>query len=267
MEVLMNVSERGKKWLIVIVSVLVVIIGVNGIVRAIFSDYGIDFSTEFYTVVLLIFLGITIPYLIAVIEKNTISINSISDLSKAELISSQEGLFDNLLSESILSDEIYTHMLSDPPKKINQNAVDYFDLTHKKIMDGSIKKFSRIASVNSKDKAVWILDTLFELKDTPSFSLAIKYVDHKSPLAAIHLCIKENTSSVFVWPTVVPGGQGKAFFVQNRSIVDGMKSEHQREFDHSIKLKYGPVINYKELKYLAEEYDLEQHESYLALCE
>ena len=262
----MDISEKTKKWSKVIVSVLIVVVGINGMLKVTFSDLGIDFSSEFYISILLIFLGITIPYLIAAIEKNTVSVNSISDLSKAELIKSQESLFDNLLNESILSDEIYTHMLSDPPRKINQNAVDYFDRIHKKVMDGSIKKFSRIASVNTKEKATWILDTLLELKDTPSFSLAIKYVDHNSPLATIHLCVKESDPTVFVWPTVVPGGQGKAFFVKNKFIVDGMKSEHQREFDHSIKLKYGPVIDYENLEHLATEYELKKHKSYIALC-
>ena len=30
------------------------------------------------------------------------------------------------------------------------------------------------------------------------FSLAIKYVDHNSPLTTIHLCVKQNLTSVFV---------------------------------------------------------------------
>lgn len=263
----MVISDTAKKVLNVAISSLTVLIGINGVARSFFNDVGIELSTDFYVSTLLIFLGFTIPYLISVIEKSSDDIESLNKLSKAELIDSQDNLFKILANESVLSQEIYTHMLSEPPSKIGPNAVYYFDSVHKYIREGSITKFSRIVSVNDEDKAKWIFDTLLELKDANSFSLAIKFVDHVSPLTTIHLCVNEKSPSVFVWPTVVAGGQGKAFFVKNKQIVDGMKSEHQREFDHSTKLKYGPVINLDNLHILAEKYKLKSYMPFLKLCD
>lgn len=189
------------------------------------------------------------------------------ELAPTDTYGDQDQFFAALLKESIDSTEVYTHMLSDAPNVLGQEAETYFENVHRKLKrdKNGFRKFRRIATVHSEEKAAWILKTLLALRDINSFSLAIQYIEDNYPQTSFHVTAGNTVNSVFVWVAMGPGGYGKAFIVKENKIAEIMIDEHQREFLKSVLIKEGSSMYWQNIEALASKYKLERSEDYTKL--
>lgn len=194
----------------------------------------------------------------------------VANTNKIQLFKDKDVFFTGLLRITQQCDEVYTHMLSDPPASLNSpNSVSYFDNIHGLIAQNKFKVFQRIASVNSEAKAAWIFDTLYLLRDADAFFLAIRNVDHHNPLTSIHICIGSQAAWTFVWPTLDSTGSGQAFAVEDEPVARGMISEYAVEFRNqaTIHLKTARRLHWPKIESLAEQFNQQKTATYEKLMQ
>lgn len=227
-------------------------------------------SPEVQLSVFLTLISALLLYLMKIVEQVRTKVDSLeisSQRTAPVVYQNQKEFFEALLKHSLKSDKIYTHMLSVPPQDLGEHATAYFTGVHNAIKRKKFSIFHRIASVHSEKKARWVLETILELKDADSFSLAIQYVKDKYPQPSIHLALGNSVNEVFVWAAMGSGGFGRGFLINDIEVAEIMKQEHEREFHNSIALKSGSVLHWKNLDKLAEEYNLIESECYKQLMD
>jgi hypothetical protein len=107
-----------------------------------------------------------------------------------------------------------------------------------------------------------VLETVLDLKDIDSFSLAIQYVKHSYPQTSFHVALGDSVNELFVWAAMTSGDFGRGFLINDIKVAEMMKQEYEREFQNSIALKTGSVLHWDNLHNLAKEYNLIESECY-----
>ncbi|HWT02592.1 MAG TPA: hypothetical protein VN256_20245 [Pyrinomonadaceae bacterium] len=227
-------------------------------------------SPEVQLSIFLTLISALLLYLMKIVEQVRAKVDSLelSSHSTAPIIyQNQKEFFEALLEHSLKSDKIYTHMLSVPPQELGKYATAYFTGVHNALKKNKFSVFHRIATIHSEKKARWVLETILELKDSDSYSLAIQYVKGTYPQPSIHLALGNSVNEVFVWAAMGSGGFGRGFLINDIEVAEVMKQEHEREFHNSIVLKAGSVLHWDKLHNLAEEYKLIESECYKQLMD
>lgn len=266
----MDTQQHIPRYLTILVIVSGVAFGLFGLANKYFEFLKEPPDLTTYILIFIICISAPIFYLIRLLEKVATRVYNLECLSKSAPTSTYtnpDSFFMALLAETKKCDEVYTHMLSDSPRVLGPKAENYFDGVHALMeKDHSYYRvFHRIASVHSKEKALWVLETVQQLYDVPAFSLAIQYVEDGYPQTSFHVARGNGVGNIFVWVTVGAGGFGKAFALRDETVSTLMADEHQREFMKSVCLKEGARIYWENLAHLSRKYDLEATQTYKRL--
>lgn len=266
----MNVHSKISRVTAYMAIVAGASLGVYGIVSKILQNHnsGTPNSQTWADIQMPIFLTLLsgiLLYVLKTVEQVDTKLESLESTFKIKapvLFQNQNEFFDELLRRSIKAKSIYTHMLSIPPEILGDGANKYFTTIHKEVKKKKFDSFYRIATIHSAAKAKWILDTVLELEQTDSFSIAIQYVDGDYPQTSFHVALENSESILFVWVTMTSGGIGKGFLLEDSKVAELMKDEYEREFHDSIPLKKGRQLYWNNLRQLAEKYELKENEKY-----
>lgn len=268
----MDTQQHIPRYLTILVILSGVAFGLFGLADKYFKLLLNPLDLTTYILIFIICISAPIFYLIRMLERVATKVEHLECLSKlapTETYSDQDTFFIALLAETKKCSSVYTHMLSDFPRVLGQKAVTYFDGVHSLMeKDRSYYRvFRRIASVHSKEKALWVLETIQQLYGVEAFSLAIQYVEDGYPQTSFHVAQGNGVGNIFVWVTMGAGGFGKAFVVRDEAVSTLMAEEHQREFMKSVRLKEGAYIDWANLAHLAQKFELETTPTYKALLE
>lgn len=205
-------------------------------------------------------------YLMKIMEQMRIKVDSLelsAQRTAPVIYQNQKEFFEMLLKHTLKSDKIYTHMLSGPPQELGKHAIAYFTGVHNALKKKNrFSIFRRIATIHSEKKAKWVLETVLDLIDVDSFSLAIQYVKDSYPQTSFHVALGNSVNELFVWTAMTSGDFGRGFLINDIKVAEMMKQEHEREYHNSIALKTGNVLHWDNLHKLAHEYNLIESECY-----